>query len=135
MIKRKNKFINKKALFLFEVAFVVLIVSVLSLFIIRGYGIFIKVAKKSFDYTNILYFIDNKICQLSIQEEKGEISEDLEKEGVFGDSRAWSLEMQDTDYQGLTRVRLNILQGNKSQSNFDLVVYLNKKEQKFEKEE
>ncbi|MBN3039511.1 MAG: hypothetical protein JW867_00110, partial [Candidatus Omnitrophica bacterium] len=77
MIKKfqiKNSKLQKRGLLLFEVVVVVLLVSLISLFFFRGYGVFLKAGKKSLDYLNLCLFLEEKIFKLQVEEAENKLS-------------------------------------------------------------
>ncbi len=127
----------KKGIVLFEVAFVVLLVSIISLFLFKGYSLFIKAGRKSLDYLNLVLLCEEKNWDLEIKERNNKINEELEKEGDFDTpSYNWQLNLENIMYSGLedsenSNLKKGILKVNhidKRRVSLDMTLYLWTKE-------
>ena len=84
----------KRGALLFEVALAVFLVSIISLFLFRGYSVFTKAAKKKETYLKLVSLSQEKFCDLQIKEKSAELSEDIERQGSL-DSYQWQLDLAD----------------------------------------
>ena len=117
---------SKKAILLLEVVFVTLLVSIISLFLFRGYSLFIKAEKKGMNYLRLLLLGQEKIWDLQVKEKRFEISDSMEKEGSFTlPLFKWNLNLEDTYFSNLKKCTLKIKSEKDKQKPLDLVIYLN----------
>ncbi|MFH1768775.1 MAG: hypothetical protein ABH858_06420 [Candidatus Omnitrophota bacterium] len=99
---------SKKAVLLFEVACVVLLLSIMSFFLFRGYSLFMKAGRRSGEYLELALLSEEKICDFQIKE-KNQQAPDEELEGNFaGRPYAWTVSFEDSDYPALKRVFLKV---------------------------
>ncbi len=127
-LMEKSKEMNKikapkSGVLLFEVAFVVMIVSIMSVFLFRGYATFTKVARKSLDYIKLVLVSDAKIWDLELEEYNAAVTKDMHKEGDFDTGFRWRIILGDTDHVNFKRTRLTIDSTNRAES-FDRMLYL-----------
>jgi len=114
---------NKKAVLLFEVVFVVFFVSIIAVFLFRGYGNFIKTGKRASAYLNLALLAEQEILDLKIREAKGELSEEMEVGGQLGEDLSWQLSAEETQYGALKKCLLQI-RDDKNKKILDTIVYL-----------
>ncbi|UCC95463.1 MAG: hypothetical protein JSW40_01615 [Candidatus Omnitrophota bacterium] len=114
---------QRKTVLLFEVALVVLIVSIASLFLFRGYAIFLKVGKKSLDYLKLIVRTEEKMWDLHAKERNGEITADMDTEGEFDAQLGWHLSLEDVEDSNLKIGTLKATHSEKGVS-FDTIIYL-----------
>jgi len=69
----------KGGVLLFEVAFVMLLVSIISLFLFRGYSTFIKAGRKNSNCLKLILIAEEKIWDLELKEKNGQIANEPEK--------------------------------------------------------
>lgn len=120
----------KKAVLLFEAVFTVLIVSIISLFLFRGYSIFLKAAKKNMGYLKAMELCEEKIWDFqAIERSEGELSLNMEKQGDFKSLPfGWSLEIEDTDYEGLKKTTVEVKRKDRPAAAFSGIFFLKFKE-------
>lgn len=118
----------KKGILLFEVAFVVLLVSVISLFMFRGYGLFIKTAKKSMNYLKLALVSERQIWELQEQEANNEITNNMETSGDIDSDFSWGLVLEDTGYDNFKQGTLRV-ESVKAGESLDTIIYLNMAEE------
>ncbi len=117
----------KRAIALFEVSFVVLLVSIISVFIFRGYRIFIKTSKKSSDYLNLIRFSEDKFWDLQMQQAREGFSEDdIDTSGISDDGRyEWNLDLNSSESSNITALHLQTSSRKPgSKTVFDSILYL-----------
>lgn len=116
---------GKKGVLLFEVAFVVLLVSIISLFLFRGYGLFLKTGKKSLDYLKLMLISEEKAWDLQREEKKKPLPEDIEMSGSFRDGGFnWSLQTEDFGYGNLKKGVLSVNYQDQRKTSLDMVIFL-----------
>ena len=118
---------HKKSIALFEVAFVALVVSMLSIFIFRGYRIFIKTSRKSSDYLNLICLSEKKFSDLQLKDYKGELSQGaIDTSGDFADTDyGWNLEINLDNTANITVFGLKAArQKGFTKTAFDSMLYL-----------
>ena len=116
---------SKKAVLLFEVALVILLVSIASLFLFRSYALFLKVGRKSSNYLKLILLAEEKIYDLQIKEKSGDLSLDMKEEGTFPlPSFSWSLELNDTVYDDLKIADVKVSSTGRRGISLDTVIYL-----------
>lgn len=123
---RQNR--HKKGILLFEVMVAAILVSIISLFLFRAYGTFIRAAKKSTDYLKLILFSEQKVYELSVLEKSGQITNTTQLEGGLDFQYKWFLYLKDTDYGRLKQAKIKITNGSGSKS-FDTVMYLTGQEE------
>jgi len=116
----------KKGILLFEVVFVVLVVSVISLFLFRSYGTFSKAARKNLDYFKLMALSEEKLWDLKAKEQAdGKLPLSMEKDGSFEACPFnWHLEIEDAGYGNLKKTTLSISRLDRQASVLDSVVFL-----------
>lgn len=112
-----------KGILLFEVAFVVLLVSVISMFIFRAYGVFAKTGKKSSDYLRLILLSEEKVWDLELEENNKEAKEGMQTQGRFDDSFSWQVNLEDTNYDNLKKAILTV-SSDKRKYSLDTFIYL-----------
>ncbi|MFH1504735.1 MAG: hypothetical protein ABIH08_05060 [Candidatus Omnitrophota bacterium] len=122
-----NQLNPKKGILLFEVVFVVLIVSIISLFLFRGYGIFSKAARRNLDCLKLMMLSEEKIWDLqAIEKADGELSSNMERQGDFELSPfSWNLAIEESGYGRLKRGTVEIKRNDKQAPAFETVFFLN----------
>jgi hypothetical protein len=115
----------KKSVLLFEVAIVVLLVTLSTLFLFRGYGIFLKVGRKSLDYIALVFYSEQKLCDIQlIEETAGGVSPDImEKEGDFDSSFSWNMHFEEIGFSQLQKCVLETRYAKRNES-LDMIYYL-----------
>lgn len=88
---------NKNASLLFEVSLAVLLVSIISVFLFRGYTIFSRAGKKSRDYLKLVTLSEEKFWDLQVQEKKNLLTPDMQKQGNFPGFDSWSISLEDEE--------------------------------------
>jgi hypothetical protein len=116
----------KKALLLFEVALVVLLVAIISVFLFRGYRIFIEANQRSRQYLHSSLLLEEKLWALEVDPSGLEPGH-----GLFSAGRgSWSLELAPLDQANLAQVRLGVAGPRPTDRLFlDRVFYLNLEEE------
>lgn len=129
-MKSRMNLTLRRGVLLFEVALVVLLVSIISMFLFRGYHVFLKSGRKSMDYLRMVLLSDQKMCQLQNKEKSKDPSLYIERDGDFDyPSYSWHLDMEDMEENSnLTRGILKVNYRGKRESSFDTIIYLNKAE-------
>ena len=112
----------KKSVALFEVAIVVLLVSLASVFLFRGYGVFIKVGKRNTDYIHLALLTDEKFWELQLQEKNREPIADLEGQGTFNSVFSWKFSFEDSEFSDLKKGRLTTHYEERKES-LDTIMY------------
>lgn len=115
----------KKGMLLFEVAFVVLLMSVISLFLFRGFAVFLKAGRKSGEYLKLSSLLEEKIWELEkLSANAGLSPENIELTGEFEQVPfKWSLAFQESGYSGLNKCVLKTEQQGERKSVFDAVMF------------
>jgi len=119
---------KNKAILLIEVMLVVLVVSIASLFLFRGYGIFLKTGRKSLDYLKLALSSEKIMWDLQLKESNEEINEDMQKQGDLDSGFSWNIELEDTDYEILKKIVLQIVPENRK-AFLDTTIYLTTKKE------
>lgn len=126
MIAKGMRF--RKGILLFEVTLVALLVAIISVFLFRGYHIFLKSGRKSMDYLRMVLLSDEKMWDLQGKEKIGNSSLYTEREGDY-DSLPyyWHLDREDRENNAnLTRGILKVSSRGKRELSFDTIMYFNK---------
>lgn len=113
-----------KGFLLFEVAFVALLISLASVFLFRGYGVFLRIGAKSADYLKLITLAEKKIFDLEIEEKKAPLSPDIETSGSFDSEYSWQLAAEDSEYDNFKKARLTVNSTAKRKHSLDTLVYL-----------
>lgn len=96
-----------KAVLLLEVAFVVLLVSIMSVFMFRAFSVFIRAQRRCYSYLQNVSYVEQKMCDLQLQSAQGEFTLEIEKEGVFGETPFnWQLTLDDAGFESLSKCTL-----------------------------
>ncbi|MBU1122203.1 MAG: hypothetical protein ABIH71_05215 [Candidatus Omnitrophota bacterium] len=122
---------SNKGILLFEVAFVVLLVSIISLFLFRGFGVFLKAGRKSLDYLKLSSLVEEKFWDLEMIEAKdGFLSKDVASRGEFERIPfKWNMNLVTVDDSSLNKCILKIeRQGNRKLS-LDAIIFVSVKEE------
>ncbi|UCD15543.1 MAG: hypothetical protein JSV34_00390 [Candidatus Omnitrophota bacterium] len=121
----------RKGILLFEVAFVVLLVSIISLFLFRGFGVFLKAARKGCDYLKLSELSEAKIWDLQMVEESTKfLPPDTQRQGDFEQMPfSWRLELLDSGYPNLNKGVMKVNYEEKTKLSFDTVVFFKVEEQ------
>jgi hypothetical protein len=114
----------KKGVLLFEIVFAILLVSIISLFLFRGYSIFIKSGRRGLDYLRLVITSEEKIWDLELKEKNDEIVSDMQFEGDIDSDFNWQLSLEDTEYDNFKKGFLKI-DYTKRKISLDTVIYLN----------
>lgn len=115
----------KNGILLFEVAFVVLLVSIISLFLFRGYGLFLKTGRKSLDYLKLTLLGEEKAWDLQREEKKKTPWADIEMSGRFGEEGfSWNLQTEDAGYANLKKGILSVNVQEQRKTSWDMVFFL-----------
>lgn len=118
---------RRKGILLFEVVFVMLMVSVISVFLFRGYGLFLKTSRKSNEYVRLILLSEEKLWELHMKESNDEINKDLRKTGECSlTGFSWNLTLDDTDSQ---LKKCTVVVGHNDRIRLDTVVYLRAKKE------
>jgi hypothetical protein len=121
----------KKGILLFEVAFVVLLVSIISLFLFRGYSVFLKAGRKSLDYLKLIMLSEAKIWDLQMEEKSSELVIDMEKQGDFKTPFfSWQLGIEEAGYEEVKKTVLKVTYENKRKTSLDIVNFFTFQEEK-----
>ena len=115
---------SQRGVLLFEVAFVVLLVSVISLFLFRGYGIFSKAGRKSLAYIRLVLLSQEKAWDFELLEKKGEITLRTQTSGDFEAPFSWQMKLEDTGRDNFKKGTLKISSSARGDY-LDTVMYLN----------
>jgi len=95
---------RKKGLLLFEVAVVVLLVSVASLFLYRALGLFIKATKRSVGYFKLASFCEQKLWEIQVEEAAQGITGEIAGEGRFDSDFSWVIGVREADEEDVLRL-------------------------------
>ncbi|MFH1771789.1 MAG: hypothetical protein ABH872_03140 [Candidatus Omnitrophota bacterium] len=117
---------NKKSVLLFEVAIVVLLVSLASLFLFRGYGVFIKTGRKSLVYLKLISLAEEKIWDLKLKNCSGVKLSEIAASGEFDGGFSWRIDFTDTDFENIKETRVTV-RNIKNNISFDSVLFLEDK--------
>ena len=121
---------KKKGILLFEVAFVGLLASILSLFIFRAYGLFIKSGIKCLEYSQLISLAEKKVWDIQKNNSKDGIVADLDR--INGNDKSpftWRLDLEATDYENLKKGILTVARADKKKISYDTVIFLRVKEE------
>ncbi len=113
----------KRGILLFEVMLAVILISLASLFLFRGYSIFIKAARKGTDYLQLILLCEKKVWDLSLEEKDNQITNTTQTEGSLDSRYKWIMRLEDTGYEKLKQANRRITDEVKNES-FDTVMYL-----------
>jgi len=111
-----------KSILLVEVVVVLLLVSIASLFLFRGYSMFLKASTVSGNYLHLLLFLEEKYFKLNAGRASQEIEARFFSRDEVYDKYRWGLTLEDTAYPGLKQ---GVLKAGftKSRQVLDTVVY------------
>ena len=116
---------NRKAVVLFEVALAVLIVSLISLFLFRGYHLFLKTGRRSLDYLKMTLLTEEVVWGLHDKQAQNELTDEVAGQGVCSDDGyVWQVATEETEYEGLTKISIAIVKDKKNPVSFDSFVYV-----------
>lgn len=113
----------KKTIVLFEVILVVALILLISLFLLRGYSLFMKTGRRNLDYIKLVMLSEERLWELQMEEQKEGVLADLERRGSIDPSFIWQVESEDTDYEGLRRIILNVGYEGEKKGCLDTVLY------------
>lgn len=105
-----------------EVVIVILLVSIASLFLFRGYSVFLRASGASSDYLRLQLFLEEKVFHLKAENKNQTIeTRSFLRDDVY-DKYKWGLMLADTVYpyikQGVLKVGFD-----KRKQTLDVVVY------------
>jgi len=116
---------NKKAVVLFEVMLAALLVSLISVFLFRGYSILLSVAKKSSDYLKLMEFSEKKIWDLREAERSDLLFLNIPRTGNFDSGvYSWNLSLEESNYGNLKKTIIEIKSEDQKAAVFDTIFFL-----------
>ncbi len=113
---------SKKGALLFEVMLVVLLVSLASVYMFRGYSIFLKAGRRSLDYLKLILLSEKVIWDLQLREKQGKW-ENISLPNSLASKFNWDLRFKNSQYINLKKSVLKV-EEKKRKSSLETVTYL-----------